>query len=63
MRKSYHEDIIDEFLSELDKGNTAPALKDGLGVIRDLSVCWMWNAYNTINNEKLIKKVNFYSIK
>ena len=35
MRKSYHEDIVNEFLSELDKGNTTPALKDALGVIRD----------------------------
>jgi hypothetical protein len=35
MRKLYHEDIVNEFLSELDKGNVAPALKDTLGVIRN----------------------------
>jgi hypothetical protein len=60
MRKSYHEDIVNELLSELGKGNTAPALKDTLGVIRDRSVRWMWNTYNTINNKELVKKVEFY---
>jgi hypothetical protein len=57
MRKSYHEDVVNEFLSQLEAGNSAPTLKDTLGVLRDRSVRWMSNAYNTINNKKLVSKV------
>ena len=60
MRKSYHEDVVNEFLSELNKGNNSPSLKDALGVIRDRSVRWLWNAYNTVNNKALVKKVCFH---
>ena len=44
MRKSYHEDIVNEFSKELEKGNSTPHLKDQLGVLRDRSVRWLWNA-------------------
>jgi hypothetical protein len=57
MRKSYHEDVVNEFLSQLEKGNSAPTLKDTLGVLRDRSIRWMSNAYNAINNKKLVSKV------
>jgi hypothetical protein len=60
IRKSYHEDIVNEFVSELNKGNNSPSLKEALGVIRDRSVQWLWNAYNTINNEKLVKKASLF---
>ena len=56
-RKSYHEDIVNDFLKELDKGNPTPRLNDSLGVIRDRSVRWMWNAYRALNNKELVKKV------
>jgi hypothetical protein len=57
MRKSYHETIVNELLTEFDKGNTAPDLKDTLGVLRDRSVRWMWNAYKALSNKELVKKV------
>jgi len=38
MRKSYHEDIVRDLLSELDNGNTIPAMKDALGIVRNWSV-------------------------
>lgn len=53
MRKSYHEDIVYELMSELNNGNTSPSLKEPLGVIGDQSVQWMWNVYNTVNNKVL----------
>lgn len=53
MRKSYHEDIVYEIMSELNNGNTSPSLKEPLGVIGDQSVQWMWNVYNTVNNKVL----------
>ncbi|KAF4615755.1 hypothetical protein D9613_012424 [Agrocybe pediades] len=56
MRKSYHEDIVNELFSELSSGNTEPSLKDALSVVRNRSVRWMWNAYNVINNKSLVQK-------
>jgi len=57
MRKSYHETIVNELLTKFDKGNTAPDLKDTLGVLCDCSVRWMWNAYKALSNKELVKKV------
>ncbi len=57
IRKSYHEDIVHEFLSELEKGNPTPHLKDQLGILRDRSVRWMWNAYQVLSDEELVRKV------
>ncbi|KDR65330.1 hypothetical protein GALMADRAFT_284170 [Galerina marginata CBS 339.88] len=57
MRKSYHEDIVNELLTELDNGNSTTDLNDTLGVLRDHSVHWMWNSYQApLNNEELVKK-------
>jgi hypothetical protein len=56
-RKSYHEDIVNDFLKELDQGKPMLSLNDSLGVIRDQSVRWMWNAYRALNNKELVKKV------
>ena len=56
--KSYHEDIVNELLSELDKGGECtPTLKDSLGVICNRSVQWMWNAYQALSNKELVSKV------
>ncbi len=57
MRKSYHEDIVDELLTELNNGNSTPNLKETLGVLRDRSVRWMWNTYQALSNKEVIKKV------
>jgi hypothetical protein len=59
--KSYHETIVNGLLTEFDKGNTAPDLKDTLRVLRDRSVRWMWNAYKALSNKELVKKVCFIS--
>lgn len=56
-RKSYHEDIVNDFLKELDKGNPTPHLNDSLGVIHNQSVRWMWNVYQALNNKELVKKI------
>ncbi|KAF8219543.1 hypothetical protein L208DRAFT_1549314, partial [Tricholoma matsutake] len=55
IRKSYHKDIVSEFLSALNAGDT-PILKDTLRVLRDCSIWWMWNAYQVLQNKGLIKK-------
>jgi len=54
MQKSYHEDIVNEFISQLEEGNKAPKLNDTLGVLCDRSVRWMWNTFNVINKKELV---------
>jgi len=56
IRKSYHEDVVEEFVGQLEKGIT-PNLDDRLGTLRNRSVRWMQNAFNAINDQELIKKV------
>ncbi|KAF8233239.1 hypothetical protein L208DRAFT_1267692, partial [Tricholoma matsutake] len=62
IRKSYHEDIVNEFLSVLNAGDSTPILKDTLGVLHDHSIQWMWNAYQVLQNKGFIKKVYQCSI-
>ncbi|PPQ92035.1 LOW QUALITY PROTEIN: hypothetical protein CVT25_004903 [Psilocybe cyanescens] len=45
MLKSYHEDIINEFLLALNAGDSMPILKDTFGVLHNHSVWWLWNTY------------------
>ena len=57
---SYHEDVVSEILSQLDKGANLATLDTRLSILRDQSTCWLWNAYQTVNNQALIKKVREY---
>ena len=57
IRKSYHEDIVAEFVSQLNNGCTVLKIDDSIGVLRDRSVNWMWNAFSVLQNKELIKKV------
>src|SRR6266545_533595 len=60
IRKSYHEDIVHEFLSELEKGNPTPHLKDQLRILCDWSIRWMWNSYQVLSDKELVRKVNLF---
>jgi len=56
IRKSYHEDVVEEFVGQLEKGIT-PNLDDRLETLRNRSVRWMQNVFNAINDQELVKKV------
>jgi hypothetical protein len=58
IKKTYHEDIVEDLLSKANKGTSAPKLKEGLKDLRDRTPRWMWNAYKALDNEKLVKKVS-----
>ncbi len=60
--KSYHEDVVEEFVGQLEKGVEIPTLDDRLGTLRNRSVRWMWNAFNAIDKEELVKKVRSVNI-
>ncbi|PPR06566.1 hypothetical protein CVT24_001800 [Panaeolus cyanescens] len=56
-KRSYHEDIVQSFTSQLEQNpDTVPTLSKKLGVVRDWSARWLWNAYNVINRPDLVKK-------
>lgn len=57
VKKSYHEDVVEDLLSQANQGTSTPNLKEGIKDLRDRSPRWMWNAYKALNNEKLVKKV------
>ena len=57
IRKSYHEDIVAEFVSQLNNGTTILKIDDSIGVLRNRSVGWMWNAFMVLKNKELVKKV------
>jgi len=57
VKQSYHEDIVKEILTQVDKGKTTLKIDDCLPVLQNCSVWWLWNAYKAVNKEGLIKKV------
>ena len=57
IRKSYHEDIVAEFVSQLNNGSTILKIDDSIGVLCDCSVGWMWNVFLVLKNKELVKKV------
>jgi hypothetical protein len=62
LKRSYHEDVVNDIVDQLKAGNKFPSIDTRLAVIRDQSVRWLWNAYQSINNVDLVKKVSKISI-
>lgn len=56
IRRSYHEDIVQEISKQLEKGKIVSVDKQ-IATLRDRSVRWIWNAYNSLNKPDLVKKV------
>jgi hypothetical protein len=44
------------------EGQPVITIKKDLGTVRDRSLRWLWNAYNVVNNVKLVKQVNKLTI-
>jgi hypothetical protein len=65
IRRSYHEDVVEEMREKLEKTGEIRSVDDRLGTVHDQSVRWIWNAYQTINQPALVKmvsKINTYLI-
>ena len=60
LKCSYHQDVVAEILQQIDKGNKSITVEKKLGIMRDQSVDWLWDAFKMLNNEQTIKKVNRY---
>ena len=58
IKRSYHEDVVQELMLQAKNGNSTPMLKEGIKDLRDRTPRWLWNAYNALNNKELIQKVS-----
>ena len=56
IKQSYHEAIVEEMSKQIKAGEVITIDKH-LHTLRNRSAGWLWNAFNTINNTKLVKKV------
>jgi len=57
LKRSYHQDVVAEILEQIDNGDENIIVEKKLGILRDRSVGWLWDAYGTLNNEQTVKKV------
>ena len=56
IKVSYHADLVDDFFGQM-KENQNLAFDTHIGPLRDASVGWLWNAYQVIQKDELIRKV------
>lgn len=57
IKRSYHEDVVSEVMRQLESQATVVDFDTHVGAMRDRSTRWIWNAYQAINHENLVKKV------
>jgi hypothetical protein len=57
LRQSYHEDIVEEVLTQLDEGVEVIKFEKKLGILHDCTVKWIWELYGVLNDKSIIKKV------
>ncbi|KAG6823766.1 hypothetical protein H0H92_009110, partial [Tricholoma furcatifolium] len=55
-KRSYHEDIVEDFLQQMKGGAEKLIVEKRVGVMRDRSVRWLWNAFTAVNRVDLIQK-------
>lgn len=61
-KRSYHEDVVKSCLAEIRKGSDILKIDDRIKKLRNASVRWLVNAFNTINNEELVQKVSKFAM-
>ena len=57
-KRAYHEDIVKNMLKKLDAGEDVLTIDKAIKTVRDGSVRWLWNAYTSLNDPKIVKKVS-----
>jgi hypothetical protein len=57
LKRSYHQDVVTDILEQIDQGKDKIMVEKRLGILRDRSVGWLWDAHRTLNNKQTIKKV------
>ena len=57
LKRSFHEDVVEEILDKFDEGVECITVEKKLAVLRDRTVKWLCDAYKTVNEEEMVKKV------
>ena len=57
LKQSYHKDVVAGILKQIDDGADTIQIKKAVGGLRDQSVTWLWNVFQTLNKEVIVKKV------
>jgi hypothetical protein len=57
-KRSYHEDVVQEMLVQLDKNSGNLMIDNRILVLRNRSVGWLWNAFQAVNKKELVQKVS-----
>ena len=57
VKRSYHEDIVNEVLTKIDAGEPMTSLDNRIKTLRDRTPRWLWNAYQAVNKPELVRKV------
>ena len=52
-----HQDVVDEILAQVDDGKIDVTVDKTVGVLHDRTVSWLWDAYQTLNDPCVVKKV------
>lgn len=61
LKRSCHRDVVDEILTQVDGGKPNITVDKTIGVLRDRTVSWLWDAYKTLDDPRIVKKVSVNS--
>ncbi|TFK83071.1 hypothetical protein K466DRAFT_499160 [Polyporus arcularius HHB13444] len=63
LRRSYHRDVVDEVLEQLDAGKDVITVAKNVATLRDRTVTWIWEAYQKLNRPDLVKSVRTFHLR
>jgi hypothetical protein len=57
LKRSYHEDIVKIMTAQIESEAEALIFDRRRGFLRDMSVKWLWDAYQAVNKPEIVRKV------
>lgn len=57
LKRSYHRDVVENILEQLDDGKEQIEVVKSLPILRDMAVRWVWDAFEALNKPDIVKKV------
>jgi hypothetical protein len=51
--------MVNEILTQIEDDKPDITVDKTVGVLRDHTVSWLWDAYQTLNQPRIIKKLSF----
>jgi len=60
IKRSYHQTMVEQMLEQMKDGKLDVAFDKRVGVLRDQSVGWLWDAFNSLNKKDFVKRVRTF---